>query len=49
MGEVDQMRRLARRCFIDRDQRVAAGDHLGVLVLGQEVGRLANGPGAMVI
>ncbi len=48
MGEVDQMRRAGEALLHDGNQRVAAGDHLGVFVLHQEVGRLPHGPGAMI-
>ena len=42
MGEVDQMRRAGKPLLHDRQQRVAAGDHLGVFVLGQQIGGLPN-------
>src|ERR1700750_3299538 len=32
----------------DRNQRVAAGDYLGVLVLGEEIGGLPYGAGTMI-
>ena len=48
MGEVDQMRRAGEPLLHDRHQRVAAGDHLGVFVLYQEIGGLPHGRRTMI-
>ena len=48
MGEIHQMRRAGEPLLHDRQQRVAAGDHLGVLVLDQEVGGLPHGRRTMI-
>ena len=48
MGDIDQMRRARQPLLHDRHQRVAAGDDFGVLVLGQQIGGLTNGPGTMI-
>ena len=48
MGEVDQMRRTGEPLLHDRHQGVAAGDHLGVLVLHQEIGGLPHGRRTMI-
>ena len=48
VGEIDQMRRAGEPLLHDRHQRVAAGDHLGVFVLHQEIGGLPHGRRAMI-
>ena len=48
MGEIDQVRRAGEPLLHDRNQRVAAGDQLGVFVFGQKVGGLPHGPWAMI-
>ncbi len=48
MGEIDQMRRAREPLLHDRQQSVAAGDHLGVFILDQEIGGLPHGPRTMI-
>ena len=48
MGEVDQMRRAGKALLHDRHQRMAAGDHLGVFVLHQQIGGLPHGRRTMI-
>ena len=48
MGEIDQMRRAGEPLLHDRHQRVAAGDHFGVFVLGQQIGGLPDGRRTMI-
>jgi hypothetical protein len=48
MRQVDQMRRTREPLLHHRQQRMAAGDQLGVFVLDQEVGGLPHGRRAMI-
>ena len=48
MGDVDQMRRAREPLLHDRHQRVTAGDHLGVLVLGEQIGGLPHRARTMI-
>src|SRR4051812_41721069 len=48
MGEVDQMRRTREPLLHHRDQRMAAGNELGVFVLDQQVGGLPHGRGTVI-
>ena len=48
MGEIDQMRRAGEPLLHDRYQRVAAGDHFGVLVLDKQIGCLPDGRRTMI-
>ena len=42
------MRRAGEPLLHDRQQRVAAGDHLGVFILQQQIGGLPNGRRTMI-
>ena len=48
MGQVDQMRRAGEPLLHDRQQGMAAGDHLGVFILDQEIGGLPHGRRTMI-
>jgi hypothetical protein len=48
VGKVDQMRRAGQALLHDRHQRMAAGDHLGVFVLEEEIGGLPHGARTVV-
>ena len=48
MGEIDQMRRACQPLLHDRHERMSARDHLGVLVLDQEIGGLPDRRWAMI-
>ena len=48
MGEVDQMRRAGEPLLHHRQQGMAAGDHLGVFVLDQQIGGLPHGRRTMI-
>jgi hypothetical protein len=48
VGQIDQMRRAGEPLLHDRQQRVAAGDHLGVFILDQEIGGLPHGGWTMI-
>ena len=48
MGDVDQMRRACEPLLHDRHQRMTAGDHLGVLVLGEQIGGLPHRARTMI-
>ena len=48
MGQIDEMRRARQPLLHHRHERVAAGDQLGILVLGEQIGGLPYGAGTII-